>query len=253
MLKRLTLAAVLASLPTLALAQGAAPNASLCDGSEIRHAVRMRNVGHALFAATAAADLASVLTIPRTPDGATKAGSHFRVIAVTAPVALAGLFIAGRASPGESFWRNVVARLKVGETKSADVRRCLDGPAVRTTNGAEEQWTYLTASPSLLTPTRFHSLDLVFRDSVLSQVLTREVSRSAMISARMNSFDHPLDRHHGFCAPPIPVVADPFPTPTDTTFAAAAMARAQADADAAAKNAAAFAAYAACMASDSAR
>ena len=94
---------------------------------------------------------------------------------------------------------------------------------------------------------------LVFRDSVLADVQRTEVTRYAAAGARHGVETRDADRHHGFCAPPIPAVADPFPTPIDTSAAAAAMARAQADADAAAKNAAAFAAYAACMASDSAR
>ena len=250
---RLSLAAVLAFLPTLALAQGALPNASVCDGSEIRHAAQMRTVGHSLFGATALADLVSVLTIPRTPDGAREAGSHFRVIGVTAPVALAGLFIAGRASPGDGFWQNVVSHLKVGETKSADVSSCLQRPQVKTSNGSEERWTYVMYSPSVLDANRVRSMRLTFRDSVLTEVLTKEVDHSALSGAPLESTGLRLDRHHGFCAPPIPVAADAFPTPTDTSAAAAAMARAQADADAAMKNAAASAAYASCMASDSAR
>jgi len=252
MLKRLVLAAVLAFLPTLGLAQATAPNASVCDGSEVRHTRQLRATGHALFSATALVDLAAVLTIPRNPGGAEKASSHFRVVAVTAPVALAGLFIAGRASPGEGFWQDVVARLKVGETKSADVRLCLQRPQVKTSNGSEERWTYVMTRPAVLDAPRYRSLRLTFRDSLLTEVLTKEVSASAK-TRHPDSIGQGPDRHHGFCAPPVTAIPDPFPTPTDTTFAAAAMARAQADAEAASKNAAAFAAYAACMASDTAR
>jgi hypothetical protein len=250
---RLSIIAVLAALPTIALAQGPAPNAAICDGSDMRHAAQMRTVGRSIFGATALADLAAVLTIPRTPDGAKQAGSHFRVVAITAPVALTGLFIAGRASPGEGFWENVVAHLKVGETKSTDVRSCLQRPQVRTSNGREERWTYLTVRPSVFDASHLHSLQLTFRDSVLAEVLTREVDHSAISATHLDSAGPRLDRHRGFCAPPIPVVGDAFPTPTDTSAAAAAMARAKADADAAMKNAAAAAAYAACMASDSVR
>jgi hypothetical protein len=250
--KRL-LAAVLACLPTLAFAQGAAPNGPLCDGSEIRHAVQRRHAGQALVEATAVADLVAMLTIPRNPGGAEKARSHFAVVAATAPVALAGLFIAGRASPGEAFWERILARLKVGETTSSDVRLCLQRPEVKTSSGTEERWTYVTTRPSGLLASSMRSVQLTFRDSVLSAVLTKEVAHSAIAAARIDSADHLLDRHHGFCAPPIPAVADAFPTPADTTAAAAAMARAQADAEAASKTAAAFAAYASCMASDSAR
>ena len=53
MLKRLSLAAVLAVLPALTLAQGPLPNASLCDGSDMRHAGQMRTIGHSFFGATA--------------------------------------------------------------------------------------------------------------------------------------------------------------------------------------------------------
>jgi hypothetical protein len=66
------------------------------------------------------------------------------------------------------------------------------------------------------------------------------------------STQDPQARRHGYCTPPIPVVPEAFPTPADSTPAAAAMARAQADHDAAVRNAAQNAAYAACMASDSA-
>ena len=252
MLTRLSLAAVLAALPAVSLAQGPAP-AAICDGSQIEHAAQMRSVGHSLFRATALADLVALLTIPRNPSGAEKAGSHFRFVAITAPVALAGVAIASRAAPGEGFWENVIARLKVGETKSADVRSCLQRPQVKTSNGREERWTYVMYHPSVLDAPRFHSLRLTFRDSVLAEVLTKEVEGSAMASAGLDSTGVSFDRHRGFCMPPIPVVADPFPTPTDTTAAAAATARARADADAASKNAATFAAYAACMASDSVR
>ena len=253
MLKRLALAAIFATLPTLALAQGATSGA-VCDGSEIRHAEQMRTVGHTLFGATALADLVAVLTIPHNPGGAKVAGSHFRVIGMTAPVALAGLVIAGRAAPGDGFWDRVISRMKVGETKSADVRLCLLRPVVKTSNGVEERWTYVMARPvGLVVAPSLHSLSLTFRDSVLSEVLTTEVNRPAMAEARVEPTGLRLDRHHGFCAPPIPAVADAFPTPTDTSASAAAMARAQADADAAMKNSAAAAAYAACMASDSAR
>ena len=257
MLTRLSLVTVFALLPTFAFAQEAVPNGrpgpALCDGADIRRAGQLRAVGYSLFGATVLADLASVLTIPRTPDGAKEAGSHFKVIGMTAPVALVGLFIAGRASPGDRFWNNVIARLEVGETKSADVQSCLQRPQVKTSSGSEESWTYLTSHPSILGAHGYHSLRLTFRDSILAQVLTKEVERSVFSATRHDAEGLRLDRRRGFCAPPIPTVADPFPTPADTTAAAAAIARAQADADAATKNAAAFANYSSCMASDSAR
>lgn len=249
MLKRLALVPLFLTLPSLVLAQSTT-SAAVCDGSEIRHAERVRTVGHSLLGATVAADLVAMLTIPHNPNGAKVAGSHFRVVAVTAPVALAGLFIANRGAPGDGFWDRVVTRMKVGETKSADVRRCLERPVVRTTNGVEERWTYVMArSVGLVVAPDLHSLRLTFRDGVLSEVLTTEVDRSALGGGLFGS----TQRHRGFCAPPIPAVADPFPTPLDTSAAAAAMARAQADADAATKNSAAAAEYAACMASDGRR
>ena len=252
MLKRLALATVFAALPSLALAQGAT-SAAVCDGSEIRHTERVRAAGHTLFGATAVADLVAMLTIPHNPAGAKTAPGHFRFVAATSPLAIAGLFIAGRAAPGDGFWDRVIARMKVGETKSADVRLCLQRPVVKTSNGSEERWTYVMARPVGLVAPSLHSLRLTFRDSVLAEVLTKEVDRSAIAGAGSDWTGQRLDGHHGFCAPPIPVVADAFPTATDTTPGAAAMARARADADAAMKNAAAAAAYAACMASDSAR
>ncbi|MFL5560999.1 MAG: hypothetical protein ACJ79K_05955 [Gemmatimonadaceae bacterium] len=255
MLNRLALVTLLAALPTvptIALAQGAAPPSAVCDGSQIRHAERMRNVGRTLFTATAVADLAAVLTIPRSPDGATKASSHFAFIGATAPVAFAGAIIAQRAHPGESFWQSVIARLKVGETSTTDVQLCLHRPDVRTSSTTGERWTYVTARPALFDGT-LRSLRLTFRDSVLTNVEQTEVNRVADARGSHDSTNGQPARHRGYCMPPIPAVADPFPTPTDTTFAAAAMARAKADADAASKNAAAAATYAACMASDTAQ
>ena len=250
---RLSLAALLAFLPAIALAQGAAPNAAVCDGSEIRRAEQTRTVGYSLFAATALTDLVAVLTIPHNPGGAEKAGSHFRVVAITAPIAITGAVIASRAAPGDGFWERVVGRLKVGETKTADVGRCLQRPQAKTSNGSEERWTYVMSRPALFESDRIHSLRLTFRDSVLAEVLTKDVERSAIPGAIIDPIGLRLDRRRGYCAPPIPVVADAFPTPTDTTPGAAAMARAQADAAAALKNAAAAASYASCMASDSVR
>lgn len=250
MFKRLALALLFASMPTLALAQGATPPAPVCDGSEMRHAEHARNIGRTLYVGTAAADLAAMLTIPRNPGGVGTARSHFAFMGATLPVALAGFFIASNASPGEKFWERVVARLKVGETRAADVRLCLHRPNVSSSGTTEEQWTYLTVRPSSLGRT-VRTLRLTFRDSVLADVQRTEVDGDV---GALTAFD-PTGawRHRGFCAPPIPVVANPFPTPTDTSAAAAAAARAQADADAASRNAAASAAYAVCLASDSAR
>jgi hypothetical protein len=252
MLKRLVLAAVLATLPAVAVAQSAASSAPICDGSALRRAERARDVGRVLFIGTAAADLASMVTIPRNPGGVSQAPSHFRFVALTAPVALAGLVISQRAHPAESFWQGVIQRLTVGTTTTSDVRLCLHRPDVTSVSTTGQRWTYVIARPSTLGGS-LRTLRLTFRDSVLADVERTEVKHVADARSPQDSIIGRLDRHHGFCAPPIPAVADPFPTPMDTTAAAAAMARAQADAEAASKNAAAFAAYASCMASDSAQ
>jgi hypothetical protein len=252
MLKRLTLAALFVSLPTLARAQSVASSASVCDGSEIRHAERVRNVGGALFVGAVAADLVAVLTIPRNPEGARMAGSHFRIIAATSPILLTGAVLSKTATPGKNFWERVVARMKVGETRAADVRLCLHRPDVASSSTTGERWTYVTARPLGLGNT-FRTVRLTFRDSVLADVERTEVNHRADARHDHDWIGARLGRHQGFCTPPVPVVADAFPIATDTTPGAAAMARAQADADAAARNAQAQAAYAACMASDSAQ
>ena len=252
MLKRLALAALLASLPTLTLAQSATSSAPVCDGSEMRRAEHTRNIGRTLYIGTGVADLAAILTIPRNPGGVGTARSHFAFVAASLPVALGGAFIARQAYPGESFWQRVTTRLKVGETRAADVQLCLHRPLVSSTSTAQQQWTYLVARPSVLGGT-LRTMRLTFRDSVLTNVERTEVAPSTVARIPSDSNGPRLDRHRGFCAPPIPVVAEVFPTPLDTSAAAAAMARAQADAEAASKNAAAAAAYAMCLASDSAR
>ena len=252
MLKRLALAALLASLPALAHAQSVSPSAAVCDGSEVRRAERLRQAGGALFYGTAVADLAAMLTIPRNPGGAELAPGRFRFVAATAPIALVGFLMESRAHPGEGFWERVIARARVGETRTADVRRCLHRPDIATSHASEERWTYVTARPTTLGGS-LRTVEFVFRDSVLTDVRRTEVNRYAMAGSHHRAATQLPDRHHGFCSPPIPAIADPFPIPLDTSVAAAAMARAQADADAAAKNAAAAAAYAACMASDTAQ
>jgi hypothetical protein len=252
MINRLAVATLLATLPTAALAQRAAPSSAVCDGSEIGRAERTRGIGRALFAATAAADLVAVLTIPHTPEGATKARSHFTFVAATLPVAVAGAFIAQRAHPGETFWQGVISRMKVGETRAADVRSCLHRPDASLSSTTGERWTYVTSRPALLEGT-LRSLHLTFRDGVLTDVEQAELNHVAASGFARPAIGGPFAGHHGYCTPPIPVVADPFPTASDTSFAAAAAARAQADAEAASKNAAAAAAYAVCMASDSAQ
>jgi hypothetical protein len=249
MIARLVLTAVLVFVPTLTLAQAAEP---VCDGSQIRRAERTRGVGSALLYGTLAADLASVLTIPRNPDGARKAPSHFGFVAATSPVALAGFLIARRSSPGEKFWQGVVQRLTVGRTSTADVRLCLHRPDAASSSTTGQRWTYVTARPSTLGGS-LRTLRLTFRDSILADVERTEVRHYADAGVSHDATDAWPAKRRGFCAPPIPAVPDAFPTATDTTAAAAAMARAQADAEAASKNAAAFAAYASCMASDSAR
>lgn len=249
MLARLVLTALLAFVPTLTLAQAAAPP---CDGSVLRRAERTRDVGGALLYGTLAADLASVLTIPRNPSGVSKAPGHFRFVAATSPVALAGFLIARRSSPGEKFWQGVVQRLTVGRTSTADVRLCLHRPDASSIATTEERWTYVTTRPSTLGGS-LRTLRLTFHDGILADVERTEAKHYADARTLHDPIDAGPARRHGFCAPPIPVAADPFPTPMDTSAAAAAMARAQADAAAASKNAAAFAAYASCMASDSAQ
>ena len=251
MLTRLALAAALASLPLPALAQGA-PSANVCDGSDVRRAERLRNVGGTLFLGTAAFDLAALLTVPRNPEGVTTARSRFRLVAATAPVALAGIVIADRAQPGTRFWERIIPRLKVGETRTADVSLCLHRPEIATTRGDEERWTYVVERPSGLRG-RLRTVRLTFRDGVLTDVQREDVSRYALARAQHGSAGGLPERRRGICVPAPAAIADPFPTPTDTTAAAAAMARARADADAAIKNAENAAAFAACMASDSAR
>jgi hypothetical protein len=253
MLMRRGVALVLVLLPTLARAQDAPASAAVCDGSEVSRAERARGVGSALFYGAVVADLAAVLTIPRTPEGAKVAGAHFSVIAATSPVLVTGFVLARRSSPGESFWERIIPRLKVGETRAADVRLCLHRPDASSSSTTGERWTYVTARPSALgAGGTLRTVRLTFHDGLLADVERTEVRQYADGRRSDGSIDTTLERHRGFCAPPIPVVADPVPAPIDTSAAAAAMARAQADADAATKNAQAQAAYAACMASDSA-
>jgi hypothetical protein len=250
MLTRLALAAALASipLPSLALAQSA-PSSALCDGSEVHRAERIRGAGGAMFIGTAVVDVAAMLTIPRNPGGFGAARSHFRFVAATSPIALVGIVMARGVYPGEKFWERAIARMKVGETRSADVRVCLHRPDVATSHGHEQRWTYVTSRPTTLDGS-LRVVRLVFRDSVLTDIERTEVNRYATAGWPHTSSDSRAPRRRAICIPAPTVFADPFPTPLDTSAASVAMARAQADADAAMKNAENAAAFAACLASD---
>jgi hypothetical protein len=197
MTTRLLLAALLTSLPA-ALAAQSASNASagvvrlpgaldsvvaaasgklaaICDGSEMRRAQRLRWTGAALaggsLVVSALATSAAFHNPPRDFEGGKALGRRTMTIAVgSLPFALAGGYLYTRSYPGESFWQRTLARMKIGETRSAQVRACLREPwatSVTTTfgSGAQEEWTYAWKRWGSL-----HSVRFTFKDSVLAEV-----------------------------------------------------------------------------------
>jgi hypothetical protein len=205
-MSRLMLAALLSSLPAALMAQaqrdasgvvrppsGAALTSALaaeghlapiCDGSEIRRLERRRNIGGVLVLGTLAADALvlwlsrgdpSPAEVPRNIDRDRRA---MAIIIGSLPIALVGLHINQNSHPGETFWQQTLARMKVGETRSADVRACLRAPSATSSTGAEETWTYFTTRPDAWRyGGSLRTVSFTFKDGVLAEVRRSEVNR----------------------------------------------------------------------------
>lgn len=181
MMSRLTLAAaLLSSLSTTVAAQP-----PVCDGSEMSRLEQRRRVGGGITAATFAANVlvfavAWARSSP-TPEGAPEAIERGRramnFALVSLPGIFAGQYLYQTSYPDEDFWERAVARMKIGETTSADVRLCLHTPSARSSAGAEERWTYFMTRPG---GRRFRrssrSVTFTFSDGVLTEIRRSEVN-----------------------------------------------------------------------------
>lgn len=200
MTTRLLLVALLVSLPTAAAAQSAsdatagvvrprgasdsiAPTIAqprrtvLCDDAAIRRARTRRTVGGTIALGVLAGTIVAMeQNAQRGLDDPARGGQVFRrngvVVGAFFPLFFGAL---GYAATGldASFWEQAVANLKIGETRSADVRACLGEPRAVTSSGTEEQWTYAWRHRDLL-----HAVNLTFEDSVLTGVRRSRVKVS---------------------------------------------------------------------------
>ena len=176
MIRHLILAALLSPLPTLATAQ-----APICDGSEIRRLERRRQFGAALsigWLVGSAIVFGRSLGSP-TPEGAQTAIENGRramnFALITLPVAAIGSHIYLRSHPGEAFWAETIARAKVAQTTTADVRSCLGLPPATSIAGAEERWTYFTTRPDAWSRRSLGTASFTFTNGVLTEVRRSQV------------------------------------------------------------------------------
>ena len=187
MIRPLTLA-LLSSLATALPAQSVAPSITrevslICDGSEMRRLERRRQTGARLAVGTLLAN-AAVFALsmgspnPESAPRAVENGRHAMTFAfLTLPVVVAGAYMHATAYPNNTFWTRALARTKIGETTSADVRACLAEPGATSSAGGEETWTYFTRRPDgWLSRGSAGTVSLRFRNGVLAEVRRSEVN-----------------------------------------------------------------------------
>jgi hypothetical protein len=104
-------------------------------------------------------------------------GHALSVIGAGLGVALTGAYLHWSARPGDSFWREIVASAKPGETRSLDVRACLHEPDATSTSGTDERWTYFLRRPVFEGPatSSYRAVSFTFKDSVLVDVRRSEL------------------------------------------------------------------------------
>jgi len=177
MIRRLMLAALLSSGPAVATAQS-----SLCDGAELRRLADRRRLGGAIAGTALATNFLVFLTSrgssnPADAPAAIERGRHAMTFAfLSLPVILLGGYLHESSYPDESFWARAIARMRVGETTTTDVRVCLRTPSAMTSAGAEEQWTYFITRPGGWRSRRAsRSVTLTFVDGVLREIRRSEV------------------------------------------------------------------------------
>jgi hypothetical protein len=153
-----------------------ARQAAVCDGSAIRGARHQAYFGLAMMGASLPVSLVGMYKTvhsPTHPEGPVATG-----VAMGAALAIGGYFVAATSRPGESFWDGVIARMKTGQTRSADVRTCLDRPSARVQSDSLDEWTYITSQGRWI-----KSVKLTFRDSVLVGIKRAEVA-AALVERR---------------------------------------------------------------------
>ena len=183
MLRRLAVAALMvapsqnlfAQLRTKPVGVVQAPSSvmvsSVCDGSEMTSAEQRRTIGNVLIGTGAAMLVLGATVVPhRTP------GPLLTAFGAGMAVSLTGGYLRWSAVPNDDFWKQVIARAKTGETRSADIRNCLHEPEGTSSAGTQEQWTYFLRRPLIEGAGKtVRTVTFSFQDSVLTQVRRTEV------------------------------------------------------------------------------
>jgi hypothetical protein len=139
--------------------------AALCDGSEMASVRSRRSLGKVLIiGGIAGGVVASTLT-------SNDYGKSLDVLTVSLLAATAGLYLHYNSNPSDQFWQSTMSQIKVGQTRSDDLRQCLGAPSGTTSSGVEETWTYQTAHSGFLGfGGSARSVSITMKDAVVSNV-----------------------------------------------------------------------------------
>jgi outer membrane protein assembly factor BamE (lipoprotein component of BamABCDE complex) len=147
--------------------------APLCDGSEMASVRSRRSVGKVLFFG----GLGVVAISPTLVTSVSGYSSAVSLMSVGAIASAVGLYLHYNSNPSDQFWQNTMSQIKVGETRTEDVRQCLGPPSANTSTGSEETWTYAMAKTGFLgLGGSAKTVAITFRDSVVSKLNKTAVS-----------------------------------------------------------------------------
>ena len=148
------------------VAAGVSAPAAICDGSEMRRARYRGEVGNGVLFASLALGVFAVSANHGTP------GRAIASLGAGLGVAAVGVYLHWTARPSDSFWKEIIAQARPGETSSRDVERCLREPDAKSASLADETWTYFLRRPVFEGPasSEYRSVSFTFKDSLLVNV-----------------------------------------------------------------------------------
>jgi outer membrane protein assembly factor BamE (lipoprotein component of BamABCDE complex) len=148
-------------------------SAPLCDGSEMAAVRSRRTLGKGLIIG----GLGAIVVGPALVTSLSGYSSAVGLMSVGAIAATVGAYLHFNTNPSDTFWQNTMSQIKVGETRTEDVRQCLGSPTASTSSGAEETWTYATAKTGFLgVGGSARTVAITFKDSVVSKLNKTAVS-----------------------------------------------------------------------------
>jgi hypothetical protein len=145
--------------------------APICDGSRLRNARRQAILGGIVMAASLPVALYGGYQTNHDPNH--PMGPVARAMGISVGMVITGFVIAGTSWPHESFYEDMVGRMRTGRTTSSDVHACLLRPDARISSDSLDEWTYVTSRGTYL-----KSVKLTFRDSVLVGIKRAEALAS---------------------------------------------------------------------------